>query len=384
MNSKQKGITLAASLGGLVLLFILVFGTMWTIDNSRKDTDSAVHSVSLLYLDELAGRREQVVSANLQEKINVIETALDMLTEEDLSDGTHLQAYQTRIKLLFKLERFAFIGADGLIYTATGPRADMDLYHIDYNALSGPEIMVENLDSEGKKVIIAVPTRLQFSDTELLACFMQIDMDEMLSGVSMDAQKSDATFCNIYTRDGIALSNTVLGGLAVEDNLLEAMRKAKYESGYSYDAFVGNFAEGKRGVVSFTYNDIRETLSFVPVEGTDWLLTYLIRENTISDNISTITDGIIRRSTIQSLLTVSALLVLFMFIIRQTRKNAKLTLEKETADAENRVKREEMEQRLQLQEELLSQKHHQEECNHNENTKHVRYHSHHNTTAFYL
>ena len=361
MNSKQKGITLAASLGGLVLLFILVFGTMWTIDNSRKDTDSAVHSVSLLYLDELAGRREQVVSANLQEKINVIETALDMLTEEDLSDGTHLQAYQTRIKLLFKLERFAFIGADGLIYTATGPRADMDLYHIDYNALSGPEIMVENLDSEGKKVIIAVPTLLQFSDTELLACFMQIDMDEMLSGVSMDAQKSDATFCNIYTRDGIALSNTVLGGLAVEDNLLEAMRKAKYESGYSYDAFVGSFAEGKRGVVSFTYNDIRETLSFVPVEGTDWLLTYLIRENTISDNISTITDGIIRRSTIQSLLTVGVLLVLFMFIIRQTRKNAKLTLEKETADAENRVKREEMEQRLQLQEELLSQKHHQEE-----------------------
>ena len=150
MNSKQKGITLAASLGGLVLLFILVFGTMWTIDNSRKDTDSAVHSVSLLYLDELAGRREQVVSANMQEKINVIETALDMLTEEDLSDGTHLQAYQTRIKLLFKLERFAFIGADGLIYTATGPRADMDLYHIDYNALSGPEIMVENLEQREK------------------------------------------------------------------------------------------------------------------------------------------------------------------------------------------------------------------------------------------
>ena len=286
---------------------------------------------------------------------------LDMLTEEDLSDDAHLQTYQTRIKRLFSLERFAFIGANDLIYTATGPRADMDLYHIDYNALNGAEIMVENLDSKDKKVIIAVPTRLRFSDTELLACFMQIDMDEMLAGVSMDGQAGGATFCNIYTRDGIALSNTVLGGLAVEDNLLEAMRAAAFEPGYSYDGFIGEFTQGERGVVSFTYDGILETLSFVPVEGTDWLLTYLIRESVINDSIGSVTDAIIQRSTLQSLLTVSVMLVLFAFIIHQTRKNAQLTLEKETADAENRVKQEEMEQRLHLQEELLAQKHHQEE-----------------------
>ena len=361
MNSKRKGTILAAFLGGAVLVCILVFGTIWSGNTARNDTESAVRSVSLLYLDELAGRREQVLSANMQEKINVIGTALDMLTGEDLSDNAHLQAYQTRIKRLFNLERFAFVGADGLIYTASGPRAELDQYHIDPDTLDGPEIMVENLNSQDKKVIIAVPTRIQFSDTELLACFMQIDMNEMLAGVSMDAQESSATFCNIYTRDGIALSNTVLGGLAVEDNLLEAMRNAEFEPAYSYEGFLDDFAEGKRGVVSFTYNDIQETLSYVPVEGTDWLLTYLIRENIISDNIGAITDGIIRRSTVQSLLTVGVLLVLFMFIIRQTHKNAKLTLEKETADAENRVKQEEMEQRLRLQEELLSQKHHQEE-----------------------
>ena len=277
MTGRQKGITLASAIGGVVLLFILVFGTMWMGSNARNDTESAVRSVSLLYLDELAGRREQVVSANMQEKINVIETALDMLTAEDLSDNAHLQAYQVRINRLFNLERFAFVGVDGLIYTATGPSAEMDLYHFDSSALNGPEITVENLDSEDKKVIIAVPTRLQFSDTELLACFMQIDMAEMLAGVSMDAQGSGSTFCNIYTRDGIALSNTVLGGLAVEDNLLEAMRKAQFEPGCSYNSFVSDFTEGKRGVASFTYDGIRETLSYVPVEGTDWLLTYLIR-----------------------------------------------------------------------------------------------------------
>ena len=59
-----------------------------------------------------------------------------------------------------------------------------------------------------------------------------------------------------------------------------------------------------------TYEGIRETLSYVPVNGTDWFLTYLIRESVISDSISAISEGIIRRSIIQSLLTVAVIPVL--------------------------------------------------------------------------
>ena len=115
----------------------------------------------------------------------------------------------------------------------------------------------------------------------LVSCFMEIDMKEMLSGVSMDSTAEASTFCNIYTQDGVTLRNTVLGGLADEDNLLDAMKHADFESGYSYDEFSNAFQSGKRGLVSFTYKGIRETLAFVPVEGTDWLLTYLIQESVI-------------------------------------------------------------------------------------------------------
>ena len=361
MNSRKRNLTLIAAIGGVLLALILIFGTMWMGRAARDDTQAAVRSVSLLYLDELAGRREQVVSENMKEKVSVIQTALDLMTEEDLRDSEHLQDYQAQMKKLFRLDRFAFVGSDNLIYTSTGPRADLDRYHIDYHTLKGPEIQVENLDTADKKVIIAVPTDLSFLDTKLVACFMEIDMQEMLSGVSMNAQERGATFCNIYTRDGIALSNTVLGGLAVENNLLEAMRGAQFDTGYSYEKFAGEFTQGQKGEACFTYNGIQETMSYVPVEGTDWLLTYLIRESVISTSISSISDHILQRSLLQSLLTVLILLGLFGFIILQIRKNAQLALEKETANAENRVKQEEMEQRLHLQEELLAQKQQQEE-----------------------
>jgi len=186
-------------------------------------------------------------------------------------------------------------------------------------------------------------------------------MKEMLSGVSMDAQEGDATFCNMYTSNGIALTNTVLGGLAVEDNLLEALRNAEFDPGYSHEAFVQDFTEGKSGEVCFTYNGIKETLSYVPVTGTNWFLTYLIRESVITENISAISDGILRRSMIQTVLTLIILSGMFVFVLRQAHKNAKLTLEKETADAENRVKQQEMERQLALQNELLAQKQQQRE-----------------------
>lgn len=108
-------------------------------------------------------------------------------------------------------------------------------------------------------------------------------------------------------------------------------------------------------MVSFDFNGVRETLTYIPVGGTDWQLTYLIRESVISDRIRSITAGTVRRSVIQSAMTVTAMLLMFGFIIEQTKKNNRLLLEREKSDAENRVKQEELEQRLLLQDKLLEE-----------------------------
>ena len=355
-DQTRSGIIPIAILGGILVAAILVLGTIWTGNRASQDSQAAVRAVSLLYLDELAGRREQVVADNLQENVDVINIAVGLMTPEDLASMESLQAYQARMKQLFHLERFAFVDDQGLIYTSLGPETDIQQYQFDYQTISRPEISIKNLRSADKKVVIAVPLdAIAFLGRTLRVCFMEIDMSVMLQGVSMQAQEEGVTFCNIYTSDGVALSNTVLGGLAEEDNLLEAMARAEYEPGYSLEKMVSDFTQGNRGVVSFTYNGIRETLSYVPVEGADWLLTYLIRESVISQQIGSVTGGIIRRSVIQSLLTALVLLALFAVIIRQTRRSARIALEKETAEAESRGKQQELEQRLRLQEQLLEQ-----------------------------
>ena len=243
---RNRTVTIAV-IGSVILAVILVLGTVWMGYNAKKDAEEAVRSVSLLYLDELAGRREQVVEKNLQEKIQTIRVAIELMTEEDLSDKAHLETYQSRMKKLYHLDKFAFVDTEGLIFTSTGIDNNIDEYDFDYKTLSKPDISILNPESKQKSVIIAVPITITFQGKRLSVCFMSINMTEMLSGISMTTNTGDATFCNLYTIKGAALTDSVLGGLAMEDNLLEAMRTAVFEEPYSYDAFVQGFQSGNQG-----------------------------------------------------------------------------------------------------------------------------------------
>jgi len=355
-NNKNSTRTLSiAIIGSAIIAAILILGTFLLGNLAGKDTKTAVRNVSLLYLSELAGRREQVVSDALDDYIRDLDTALGLIEAKDLENIDSLRAYQLRMKQLYDLDKFAFIDSNGLIYTSRGTRNDIDQYQIDYEKISEPEISIKNPGSREKKVIIAVPAdNVMVEGNRLVVCFMEIDMNTMLRNVSLSSN-NNITFCNIYTKSGVSLTDIVLGGLASEDNLLDAMKRAEYEKGSAYESFVRDFENGASGVASFTYNGINETLYYVPVHGTDWMLTYLIRESIIGEQISTISQSIIIRGLIQSILTAIVLAGMFILILVQQRQSAKVKMEREVSETENRIKQQELEEQLAMQEELLEQ-----------------------------
>lgn len=354
---KHKGFMKEAVIGCVIVAAVLLFGTIIAGRSASEDTESAVHAVSLMYLDELAARRAQVVSSTLSNYVASMDSAVGLLTPQDLSSVANLQAYQARMKQLYGLEKFAFVDSDGVIYTSRGTRTDIQLYKFDYNHIAGPEISLKDTDG-AKKVVVAMPIdRLPLSGKTLVACFMEIDMNRMLRSLSLQTDNNNTTFCNLYTRKGEAMSDMVLGGLASETNLLEALANAKFERNQSLRSMTEDFEKGRRGVASFVYGNIQETLCYVPIKGTDWMLTYLVRESVINDQISSIADGIARRGFWQSALTAAALLAVFAILYLQERRAAQATLEKEVSEAENRGKQQELEEQLALQEELLAQEH---------------------------
>jgi len=351
-DDKRAGIVSAAVIGVLVVAAILIIGTLWTGSRASRDTKQAVRNVSLLYLDELAGRREQVVAQTLEDYAKDLDVAVGLLEKSDLSSVESLQEYQKRMIQLYGLEKFAFVDARGIIYTSRGTRTDIELYDFDYHSISGPNVSVKDSGNGDKKIIIAAPVdHLELSGNTLVACFMEMDMEHFLNEISLQTGNNSTTFCNIYKSDGMSFTGLVLGGLSAEDNLLKAMDKAQFEAGYDYDTVVKRFTDNQGGIVSFTYDGIQETLSYTPIRGTDWMLTYLIRESVISDQIDSISDGIIRRSLVLSLVIALVLLTITVYLVLQTRKTVKLISERETAE----VLQQELEERIALQDELLEQ-----------------------------
>ena len=182
-----------------------------------------------MYLDELAGRREQVVASTLSDYISDMDVAIGMLTAEDLASVEALQEYQLRMKQLYGLEKFAFVDETGLIYTSRGTRSDIDMYAFDYQTISGPEISVKNPDSDNVKVVIAVPTdQLPFNGHTLVASFMEIDMNLMLENISLQSGSNNTTFCNIYTSDDYVPSDQELSEVKMNEILSYLRLSHKY------------------------------------------------------------------------------------------------------------------------------------------------------------
>ncbi|MBR6056577.1 MAG: response regulator [Victivallales bacterium] len=355
IQGKNK-MVFAAMAGGIAVALIMIIGTVWIGRDASQSTINAVRSVSLLYLNELAERRKKVAEDVLNNNFLRLKVATNMMGEDDLKDIEHLQAFQKRMKKLFKLDKFAFVDTNGLIYTALGTQMDIDKYAFNHRTISGPEISIKNMENdEEREVVFAMPVDIPFNGETFKICFMEMHMKEMLAGVSMTSQEENVTFSNVYSLDGYALSNLVLGGKASENNLFEAMNHAVLEKGYSLEKMRQDFKDGKKGVISFVYDGVEQTMCYIPIKGTDWLLTYLIHENVISNRIIGINKKLIRESAILSILNALVLLGIFIYIMRQNKANARLLLEKETSEAELRGKQAELGERIALQEKLVQQ-----------------------------
>ena len=102
-NEKKKTIT-SAVWGGLLIASILLITTLWVSNGARVGTSQAVNRVSEFYLEELAGRRAQVVSEELKSNIAYMENALAIMEESDLASQESLRRFLGRVKRLYGLD----------------------------------------------------------------------------------------------------------------------------------------------------------------------------------------------------------------------------------------------------------------------------------------
>lgn len=94
INETQRRQTVAAAIcGGILIAIILLITTVWVSTAARTGTSQAVAQVSEFYLEELAGRRAQVVSEELKNNFTYMENALAVLDSSDLESQDTLRRF---------------------------------------------------------------------------------------------------------------------------------------------------------------------------------------------------------------------------------------------------------------------------------------------------
>ncbi len=333
INEKQKKQTVAFAIwGGIIVAVILLLTTVWVSNSARTGTKRAVSRVSEFYLEELAGRRAQVVSEELKNNFTYMENAINILEDTDLESQEALRNFLGRVKKLHDVDKFALVDENGIVYTEHSTTSGLSRYSFLSEELQEPVISTSNLYGAEKQVILAMPVEnVNFQGARIKVCFVQINIDEMISSLTLQTSYNE-TYCNLYYRNGESLTTDDFGYLSAGKNLLFALSDADMAEGYQYVQFVDDFANGRPGQISFTYEETREDLCYIPVEGTNWMLTILIQDNVISNQISSISLEMMKHGIIQIAITVIAMLGVFLVLIHQSRKNAETLLEQEKAD----------------------------------------------------
>ena len=355
-NKKGTRTISVAIVGGAVIAVLLILSTLWINRSEQSGTAEAVHSVSEMYLRELTDRREQVITARINVRVNNIRSALKVLTPADLQSVETLSAFLGKMKTLYDVEQFGFASANGTIYTPEGIAPDATEYFFASEFINASRVFTYNFSERNKTVAVVLPVNnVTFQGTPIRNCFITMPMPRFLEGILVHTTANEMTFFNLYYTNGESLTNALLGDIDSGTNLLDALKGATFNQNYSLEKVQDDFKNSRKGSISFTYRGVQESLYYRPVGNTGWILTYLIRENKVMEEVANVSSDMRRRSVMQTFLTVIAMIIVFALMISQARKNQRLVHQQSLAETENRIKREEMEEKFRLQTKLLSE-----------------------------
>lgn len=321
----RRGFLTHVVLGALAVTAIILGFSMWTFAGASSAASRATDKVSEFYLHELAGHRSQVISGMISERFDEMRRAVSFMEPSDLTSKESLRQFIGEVEDLLDVKLFAFADEQNTVYAS----------HVTYSGGSRYDFLSEeDMDEQGtissttmygasQQVCLALPvTGVTFQGHTLDTCFIQIDVDHILSSLAFGSELTNTTF-SLYHRNGQNLTGHDFGPFDNLANIIAEMRGLVGDdvaSGIERD-----FGEQRQGGVDFSVGDEILSLYYAPIGRTDWMLTVLVSDNVIKSQIHGITEDMLSRSTLQILVTAAALIVYFgSLIIRAQRLSAQL------------------------------------------------------------
>ena len=328
----EKAVTITAVIGSVLIMVIIIANTFWASKQAASSTNQAVSAVSAFYLESMADRRAKTIANLIDNNFDYMEKAVSVIDEEKIESQEDLRAAIGKMKRLLSLNRFALVDEDDIVYTQyTTYTGGSRHAFLAKKTLEGR--MISTVFNYGSSIdlCLAIPVDIKIMGKQFKACFVQIDINDIVELLAFDDQES--THFALYSTNGGNISDTELGQIIGTNNIFDATSGNVSEE--KWNSFRDDFANNKRGTLTFSINDIVDTICYEPVPGTGWELVLMIRESVIQDQLQEISEKSLRTNNRQLLflLVVASLFSAILFYMIRRVANEKLDEEKEHSKA---------------------------------------------------
>jgi diguanylate cyclase (GGDEF)-like protein/PAS domain S-box-containing protein len=329
MKKHVKRIIQFSCVGFIVLLFLtLLILSLRTSEKTRQTTDSAITRLSSFFIQEIAKSRTTLVVEELSKKRNYIDNALSVLSEDDLSSVKAFREYLGNMRSLFGLDTFALVDENGLVYTSHSTCSGKTRYPFLAQQITQPIFSTVTNYGGDKQVFMAVPVSgIYFNNSKITACFVEINIDQMMQAMTYRQENMDIYF-NLYYKNGESLTKSQFGEFAVGQNILLAIDSLNINKD-KIQKIKKDFNEGQSDFVDLTYDDETAHLYYVPVSNTGWMLTILVYETSIGEQIGSSISSLMQNTRLHAIITVAVFLLLFIILILVIRANSKHMINRE-------------------------------------------------------
>lgn len=328
----EKAVAITAAIGSVLIMLTVIANTYWASQQAISSTNEAVSAVSAFYLESMADRRAKIITNLINNNFDYMEKAVSVIDDEKIESQEDLRAAIGRMKMLLSLSRFALVDEDDIVYTQYTTYTGGSRHpFLAKKTLDGRMISTVFRYGSSKDLCLAIPVDIRTMGKQFKACFVQIDINDIVELLAFDDQES--TNFALYSANGGNISGTALDQLIGTRNIFDATKDNVSEE--EWNAFRDDFANGKRGTLTFTINDVVDTICYEPVPDTGWELVVMIRESVIQDQIREISEKSLatNRMQILFLLIVASLFSAILFYMIRRVANEKLKEEKENSKA---------------------------------------------------
>ena len=329
MNKQTKRVfqIIITSLMGLLIILFLIM-SLRTADTTQEVTDKAIDKISHFYIEEIAKNRASLISNELDKKYNYVNNALAVISQKDLDSPKALRNYLGNMRKLYNMDTFALVDENGLVYTSHSTFSGKTRYPFLAEKITKPIYStVLNYGGE-KQLFLAVPvTGVYFNNSKIIACFVEININQMMRYMTYRYDNME-TYVNLYYKNGESLTNTAFGNIPSGLNILSVISADDNDS-KKFKKIKNDFESGVAGLAEVYYSGEEAHLYYIPVQNTGWILTILVYETAIDEQVSTNIESLMKQTRIHVFFIFALLFFLSICLILIIRKASHFKLEQE-------------------------------------------------------